>query len=90
MSQQTVESVIGQPACDEEFRQRFVADPPAVLDELNRNGSRLNAAERRTLGDVYQSSQDRFARPRPVGACGASSPDDAPRINLLRQSGVLA
>jgi nucleotide-binding universal stress UspA family protein len=49
MSQQTVESVIGQLACDEEFRQRFVADPTAVLDELIRNGSRLNAAERRTL-----------------------------------------
>src|SRR5437899_1180951 len=49
MSQQTIESVIGRLACDEEFRQRFAADRAAVLDELTRNGSRLNPVERRAL-----------------------------------------
>src|SRR6267142_4271158 len=56
MSQQTVESVIGRLACDEEFRQHFLADPAAVLDELIRNGSRLSAAERRTLLGINSSA----------------------------------
>src|SRR5258708_10866230 len=55
MSQQTVESVIGRLACDEAFRQRFIADPAAVLDELIQNGSRLSETERRTLLGIDSS-----------------------------------
>ena len=61
MSQQTVESVIGRLACDEEFRQRFAADPAAILDELVRNGSRLNPAERRTLLGIDSAAYAEFA-----------------------------
>jgi nucleotide-binding universal stress UspA family protein len=76
MSQQTVESVIGQLACDEEFRQRFVADPTAVLDELIRNGSRLNAAERRTLLGIDSS------------ACAEIAERLDPRIQKISLRGV--
>ena len=61
MSQQTIESVIGRLACDEEFRQRFAADRAAVLDELIRNGSRLNPVERRALLGIDSGAFAAFA-----------------------------
>jgi len=61
MSQQTVESVVGRLACDEEFRVRFAADGPAVLDELVANGARLNPVERRALLAIDPAACAEFA-----------------------------
>ncbi len=82
MSQQTVESVIGRLACDEEFRQRFAADPAAVLDEEVRNGSRLSQVERLVLLEIDSGACAELAahldpRIRKVGLRGANGQSSA-------------
>jgi nucleotide-binding universal stress UspA family protein len=84
MSQQTVESVIGRLACDEEFRRRFAAGRAAILDDLIRNGS-LNPMERLALLEVDPAACAEFAthldpRIRKVGSRSANgqSPSSAP------------
>ena len=83
MSQETVESVIGRLACDEEFRQRFAADPAAVLDEVVRNGSRLSQVERLVLLEIDSGACAELAahldpRIRKVGLRGANGQSSAP------------
>jgi hypothetical protein len=52
MSQPDVERVIGRLVTDEAFRGRFVADVAATLDELTREGIRLNPCERHALAGL--------------------------------------
>lgn len=45
MTQRSIEMVIGRLSTDEEFRQRFIDDPHAVLAELLDNGTHLTHVE---------------------------------------------
>jgi nucleotide-binding universal stress UspA family protein len=90
MSQQTVESVIGRLACDEEFRQRFAADPAAVLDKVVRNGSRLSQVERLVLYEMDSAACAELAahldpRIRKVGLRGPNGQSSA----LAPEAGAL-
>jgi len=84
MSQETVESVIGRLACDEEFRRRFAADRAAILDDLIGNGL-LNPMERLALLEIDPAACAEFAthldpRIRKVGLRSANrqSPSSPP------------
>src|SRR5260370_4873374 len=83
MAQQTVGSVIGRLAGDEEFRQRFAADPATVLDDVVRDGSRLNQVERLVLLEIDSGACAELAahldpRIRKVGLRGANGQSSAP------------
>ena len=77
MSQETVESMIGRLACDEEFRRRFAADRAAILDDVVKNGSRLNPMERLALLEIDTAACAEFAAhldPR-IRKAGPRSPE---------------
>jgi hypothetical protein len=45
MSQKTVQSIVGRLLTDEEFRSRFLYEPPEVLTALRDQGFELTAGE---------------------------------------------
>jgi len=62
MSQRSVEMVIGRLATDEDFRRRFEAGRPAILQELIAGGLQLTPVEQRALLDLDFGACKRFAR----------------------------
>ena len=49
MSHRSVEAIIGKLVTDEGFRRRFLADPRAELDALQRRGCELTLVEVQAL-----------------------------------------
>jgi putative modified peptide len=61
MSQKQVERIIGRLVTDEEFRERFAADPEGALRALGECGVELTPLEVRGLASIDPEVAARFA-----------------------------
>jgi hypothetical protein len=61
MSHRSVETIIGKLATDEGLRRRFLADAPAVLDELRGQGWELSPIETGALAALDRTAITAFA-----------------------------
>jgi hypothetical protein len=61
VTQRSIEMVIGRLSTDEEFRQRFIDDPHAVLAELLEFGTHLTQVEIAALIATDATIWDRVA-----------------------------
>ena len=61
MSHKGVESVIGKLVTDEQFRQRFFADPAAAFEELRQRGCEQTSIESEALLAIDPTAVDAFA-----------------------------